>query len=352
MDFFLGGASPHGFKTNFGRIIFEKGYFTYIIKGTAGCGKSTLMKKIAAAFPDEEKDMFYCSADPGSLDALLLKERGVIIVDGTSPHVFEPMYPCAYQTIINMNSFIDQNKLFGNRANVAAVTDEYGRWHQRCGRYLSALSSITDDMAQIGGRSLLLGKADGFTERISRKLLPKKQTNSAGNAEYRALSAITPDGFSLFVPRDHTIYLLADDLFYGSDRFLRAFEENAVKRGYDVIISASYMHSSPMYEHLIIPEIKTAFISANFITSERPDEYRPIRFMRFYDKTELAQKKLRLRFDKGACAELLAEAVNCLREAKKVHDELEQFYVDAADFAAEERYFYKLVSEIKSRSVK
>ena len=46
--FFLGSSGPSGFKTDFGKIINKPEYYTYILKGGPGTGKSTLMKKIAS----------------------------------------------------------------------------------------------------------------------------------------------------------------------------------------------------------------------------------------------------------------------------------------------------------------
>ena len=48
--YFLGGTSPTGFRSKFIEQIKKPGYYTYILKGGPGTGKSTLMKKVAEAF--------------------------------------------------------------------------------------------------------------------------------------------------------------------------------------------------------------------------------------------------------------------------------------------------------------
>ena len=88
---FLGANTPDGFVHYFDKLTemynLKK---LYILKGTPGCGKSTLMKKFANAFNDEQRygarTFFYCSADPNSLDGIVLEDLGVAIVDGTAPH--------------------------------------------------------------------------------------------------------------------------------------------------------------------------------------------------------------------------------------------------------------------------
>ena len=70
-----------------------------------GTGKSTLLKKIAKEFCEiDDVCIYYCSSDPNSLDAVILKKAKVIIVDGTAPHTFDPVYPGVSQ-IIRITSY-------------------------------------------------------------------------------------------------------------------------------------------------------------------------------------------------------------------------------------------------------
>ena len=41
--YFLGAMTQNGFSTEFGKIMADKDYFTFILKGGAGTGKSSLM---------------------------------------------------------------------------------------------------------------------------------------------------------------------------------------------------------------------------------------------------------------------------------------------------------------------
>ncbi|RDW16996.1 hypothetical protein CWR48_15440 [Oceanobacillus arenosus] len=64
---------------------------TYI-KGRAGTGKSTLMKKIANACQQKgfDVELYHCSFDPNSLDMVLVRELDFCIFDSTDPHEFFP----------------------------------------------------------------------------------------------------------------------------------------------------------------------------------------------------------------------------------------------------------------------
>jgi hypothetical protein len=64
----------------------------YFLKGRAGTGKSTFMKKIAKACTDHGYDieLYHCSFDPGSIDMVLVPDLDFCIFDSTDPHEFFP----------------------------------------------------------------------------------------------------------------------------------------------------------------------------------------------------------------------------------------------------------------------
>nr|WP_010094177.1 hypothetical protein [Ornithinibacillus scapharcae] len=64
----------------------------YFIKGRAGTGKSTFMKKIMAACNEYGYDveLYHCSFDPNSIDMVLVRDLDFCIFDSTDPHEFFP----------------------------------------------------------------------------------------------------------------------------------------------------------------------------------------------------------------------------------------------------------------------
>ncbi|WP_042142609.1 hypothetical protein [Paucisalibacillus sp. EB02] len=67
----------------------------YFIKGRAGTGKSTLMKKITAAAQEHgfDVELYHCSFDPNSADMVLIRDLEFCIFDSTDPHEFFPNGP-------------------------------------------------------------------------------------------------------------------------------------------------------------------------------------------------------------------------------------------------------------------
>ena len=119
--FFLGANSKDGFISKFSEAFSHSdGWHTYIIKGGPGTGKSTLMKRTADYFLRQglRSHLCPCSSDPASLDAVIFPDIRVIILDGTAPHVVEPIYPGACEEIINMGDCWDASALRDSRNEI------------------------------------------------------------------------------------------------------------------------------------------------------------------------------------------------------------------------------------------
>lgn len=352
-NYFLGAMTQNGFVSHLSRDIEGKEYFTYILKGGAGCGKSTLLKKVASAFEDDDEIVrYYCSSDPDSLDAIKLKRRRVIIVDGTSPHVFDPCYPGVCQKIVNLGQYWDEEKLRDKRGEIIATTDENKRLHQRARRYISATSHLCGDIYKISEEMVLKEKLIAFVKRFSKKNF-KKIPDREGKAYYSQLSALTNKGYITLtdtIKGYERIFSLSDNLFSGSDYFIKEMAKTLCEWGIDCIISPLCLVNGGAYEHLLVPQYKTAFLSNSFLNRLIPqyNDTGIINFMRFYDKNAFMQKRQRINFSKKAVTELVAEAQATLYRAKSVHDDIERFYISAMDFEAVNKKADEIICEISS----
>jgi len=89
IQYFLGANSPAGFYSLYSELLPpETANAIYILKGGPGCGKSTLMRRVAQAMEEKGASVEYiaCSGDPDSLDAVVFPALNTAIVDGTAPH--------------------------------------------------------------------------------------------------------------------------------------------------------------------------------------------------------------------------------------------------------------------------
>ena len=346
--YFLGGTSPSGFRSDFSHLIESEGYYTIILKGGPGTGKSTLMKKIAEEFSDCTVSLYYCSSDIKSLDAVVIEEKKLIVVDGTSPHTFDPIYPGAAQEIVNLGEYWDSRKLRDVSAEIRKTADENKALHARVRAYIKAVASINDDIASIGEQALNKEKLTAYASRLCRKAISKNK-GAKGKVFFRQLSAFTTENYyTRKLTGDLSVYILNDDYFTGSDFLLRIVADYLTNNGHDAVISECNMHHTPMYEHVVSESAGVAFMTSNFFNKCTQTPSAQINFRRFYNNEKLSLRKQRFNFDKKASLQLAQEAAEILSEALSVHDELEKYYIDAIDFEKLSRFSAKLVKRIKA----
>ena len=121
--YFAALNSHRGFLSYFPSLFAS--YNKYIIKGGPGCGKSTLMKKIATAAEANGLAVtrYYCSSDTDSLDAVVIDSLKIVILDGTPPHAIEPACPGAVDSIVNLTAFWNHQQLKQSAKEIKALSE-------------------------------------------------------------------------------------------------------------------------------------------------------------------------------------------------------------------------------------
>lgn len=352
--YFLGAMTTNGFSTEFGKTIADDGMFTYILKGGPGTGKSSIMKKIANHFENScHCERYYCSSDPSSLDAVVLRDIGAAIVDGTAPHVFDPLVPGVDQKIVDLGECWDENELKSNGKAIVEVTAANKSMLARAARFTGAVTNICSDTYQIGCECMLYKKLDSFIDRFKKKILGKKGSGS-GKKLIRQLTAVTENGVMTMTDtlEDYfDVYYVRDDYFSAANYLMSVLADEAVIRGYDVILCPCQLLNNTSYEHLLIPEQGIALVRESAVL-EKSDEPKRLNLMRFYDKKLADQRKTRLKMNKAAAKELTQEAVNTIISAKKIHDDIENFYISAMDFDKLDSVCESLIAAIGKNTVR
>ena len=351
-SFFLGANTPIGFYSLFNELYEpENDWRLYIIKGGPGTGKSTLMKKIAAECHKRGHytERIYCSSDPNSLDGVIIPSLKISIADGTSPHTLEPRFPGVSEKIVDLGMFRNDRLLRENSKEIIEKTKSNSFQHKKCIEFLSAAKSVENDISSIVISSMKIERLHKFSEKLASSRL-KSSSDGMGKVKKRFLSALTPEGLVLF--RDtfselcDEITVLLDPFGYASSVIIRILTMKACEQGFSPIVC--YCPTSPEHrpEHLIIPELSMGFFTSKSWHPEDFGEVSHVDCMRFFDKEALMKHKNRLAFNKRSRDELLTEAVNRLSRAKKIHDELEGYYIESMDFDKAKQYSEELIRDI------
>jgi hypothetical protein len=338
VDFFMGANSPGGFCSLYGELTRPApGTRRFLIKGGAGTGKSSLMRRAADAMAGRESllEQIHCSSDPNSLDGLIFHDGHASIVDATPPHVIEPAYPGGFETVVNLCEFFDEGKLESRLARTVELQTANNDCHRKCRGLLKCADILSRDSALYVEQFTDFGKIDTLARRLCQREIPQK----AGAAEERLrfLSAVTNQGIVCYSDTVHTlcdrVYLIRDEYGVASSALLQEIRRYLAGQGYAYYACFCPLSPGEKLEHLLIPELSLGFVTEDrFHVFPGLKPYRAINFTRFTGLEALRAKRQFLNFNRKAAAELIHAAVEHLKAAKKIHDDLERQYTDAVDF--------------------
>ena len=346
ITYFLGANSARGFVSLYEQWIDQsRAKAFYIIKGGAGCGKSTLMAGVARNLEAQGYAVEYirCSGDPDSLDGVAVPAKAAALMDGTAPHRMDPAYPGATGHYVDLGAGYDRKALFPLRGEVVAATECYQACYpQAYRRFQAAAESL-----RRGHVPFHTDEAVEKTKKRAAALLEKeagKGKRSRGISSRRFLGALTCQGRLLLEDTAAALcgsrYQIRDDCGL-ADLLLRELETGFLERGFDVIACPDPLEPERL-AHLLVPERNAAFLTGPV---QLPD-CRTIRTESLAEKAVWQENRGLLRLSVRVAEELIAEGIGYLAQAKAAHDELEDLYHPHVDFSLCEELTDRLTREI------
>lgn len=163
---FLGAATPEG-SVDFVPDItagLEKRYF---IKGRAGSGKSTMLKKIAAEGLKRgfDAEIYQCGFDPESLDMVLFRELGFAIFDSTKPHEYFPSRE-GDEIIELYGTIIDPDTDERHAGEIEEISRKYRKKINEAVAHLAEAKAANDRVEEIYQAAMDFTVADAFFEKV------------------------------------------------------------------------------------------------------------------------------------------------------------------------------------------
>lgn len=356
VSFFLGANTPEGFVSEFDELYSPyEDWVAYIIKGGPGCGKSSIMKKAAKLCEDAGvyTERIICSSDPSSLDGISAPALKFCIADGTPPHTIEPRFPGAVERLLDMGQCWNSDILRGRAEEIRRISDECSEFHKRSVRFLGAACSLRGDTARILSGNLLTEKAENYAARFAAREFGR-ESGKRGREYRRFLSALTPLGF--FTCTDTVealcsrIIVIDDEHSLAAPYLLNLIREQALSSGLDVISCLNPLTGGRTLSHLIIPRRSLCLFTSNSLHPSPFTPYRRVNCRRFLKEGCMKPHRSRISFNSKASAELMSEAAELMRVAKRSHDALEKIYISAMDFKKADKQCEKVLEEIRKRA--
>ena len=347
---FPGGNTSKGFYSFYRYVLSQDDAKRILcIKGGPGTGKSQLMKKIAAYFSKKGYTIEYhhCSSDPNSLDGVLIKELNIALLDGTSPHIVDPINPGAVDEILNMGDALDMYVLSKNKKEIISLNKEIGKNFKRAYRYLGSAKCIHDDWSSLNYESLDSNKISNIIENLKNNIFKSDKIGYGGERHLFA-TAITPDVIITYADQLSSEfkkkYVLTGGPGFGKTDILKFIGSSGQKKGFFI----EYMHDPfvpERIEHIFIPELSTCIISNNEINQ---DNYTGIEYNLFdYTKSNLPSSKIDdIKYNSNLFYELVNKSISLIHNAHILHDELESYYIKAMDFSVANDIYDNVIKKL------
>jgi hypothetical protein len=346
LQFFLGANSAVGFASLYDRWVDQASIQAfYVIKGGAGCGKSTLMRRVARELEAAgyEAEYILCSGDPDSLDGVAIPGKGAALVDGTSPHGMDPAYTGATGHYVDLGAGYDRKALFPLRQEIIRAARAY----QQCYPLAYRCIAGAEESRRRGRCALDTQETRAKVKKRAQSILAKELKSpgtAPGRESRRFLSGVTCQGrFLLKGTLDRLCdrgYELRDEAGLGS-LLLEELRESFLAAGQRVI-TCPRPEDPKTLGHLILPELSLAFVTG----SSGREDFKTLRTESLVEKEAWQEGKSFLRLSDRVAEELMEEAVGHLAQAKAHHDDLEALYHPHVDFSLGEAWAEKLTQEI------
>lgn len=349
-NYFPGGNTPMGFFSYYEEALNRtSAKRCYLLKGGPGTGKSTLMKKVARYFSGkgENVDYLWCSSDPESLDAVILKDRKTAIVDGTAPHIMDPKYPGAVDEIVNLGSCWEKTGLCNNRENIIECSKSISDKYEIAYGYLKSAAAKQKAMHVFVEEKPFV--SDAYLN-IFETIKTLKKEKRMGKNKNMFATAITPfgviDHLNSLASGLNKIFLLRVPVGVECNKVIENAGEMLLNAGYNTETYFCPIRPTDKREHLISEEAGIGIFTCNdYHGSELFDHgayahtIRPVAYKYFDDKNYF-DLKVSADSDITACIEVLAEA-------KSAHDKLENYYIPHINHRRLNNITEELIAEIE-----
>ena len=315
----------------------------YIIKGSSGCGKSTFMRRLAAAAKADKADVksYLCSSDPASLDAIIINSS-VAVIDGTPPHSVDMKFPGAASEIIDLTRFWDNDYLISKRGEIQTASAEKKTAYGEAYKILSVYANLRSEEQRTLLSAVNVKKLRSVCNRLVKSFMNANKIKTEVSTVtlcHRSIGMRDMCRISAFERRASNIYCVSD--VYGSGFiFMNELKDQLLSEKIPISVSVDPVINEYVWE-IYLPQHDI------LITLETCEKCkREINMQRFILSEKLSEIRGFLRLSHKCREAILNEVRLKFNTIYNSHFKLEQIYGEAIDFVKLDSYFDEKIKEI------
>lgn len=329
--FFLASKTDKGFVSYFDQLLAKDRPGAALIKGGPGSGKSTLMKKVASALEEagHEAELIPCASDPDSLDAVIDRTTGRAVIDGTAPHMLDPVYPGARDILLNAGDAWDEGTLRARQGEIMRLSDEANDCHAQASAYIAAAGTLLRRCRAIAARYV----DDAAVRALAQNIRLPLDEGARQIPEYRLLSAVSVGRVAFFKGTIDALcqrkLVVTDEWGAASHLLLERVRISARDANRRMILCPCSVCADKL-EHILLPGDGLCVSCANPFhdASAGAAEVVEAPYRRVPAREQEAMRALAFH-----ARELIVLAQEQVALSKAIHDVLERVYVSAMDFS-------------------
>jgi len=342
-NYYPGGNTSVGFYSLYDEALngLER---LYIFKGGPGTGKSSFMRKIGLEMADKGYDVefLHCSSDNQSLDGVIFPEIKLGFVDGTAPHIVDPKFPGVVDQIINLGEYWDSEKLEANGNKIIDLTKKISNNFNLAYEQFAEAKAIHDEWEEIYLAEMDFNKANIVTEELTASIFDSAQIERETNPITKSLffGAATPNGALHFIDNltedINKRYIVKGRPGSGKSTMMKKIGKKAEELGLSVQYFPCGFDPNSL-DMVIIPSLSVAVLDGtapHVIDPTRENDEVVDMFALCINPQVEVDKEKELESIEARYKIKMTIGTNHLKEAKRLHDLLEEYYIGAMDFEA------------------
>lgn len=344
---FPGGNTAQGFYSFYDSVLQGLEHI-FIIKGGPGTGKSTLMRRIGLAMADRGYDVEFlcCSSDNDSLDGVIIPEIKLGLVDGTAPHIVDPKNPGVVDEILNLGEFWNERYLRSHGDEIIDCNHRVWKNFEEAYKLLAEAKVIHDELESYYLAGMDFDKADQITNELIGEIFTRQPV-----VKHLFASAITPEGVRNYIDNItqdiKTRYIIKGRPGTGKSVLTNKVAQAAVEQGYSIEMYHCEFDPDSV-DMLLIPELSIALIdgTAPHVIEDNRAGDKIIDMLQCLNLSIIEDNFDKLTVVEESFNEKMKKAISFIANAKKVHDEMEAFYIAAMNFEALDAFREKIFNRI------
>ena len=347
--YFAASNGAGGFCNRYEACFRDRAEQLYIIQGGPGTGKSRLMWDAVTAAERRgwQAELYDCSSDPNSLDAVFLWHtdgRSLILLDGTAPHSMQLRRPGTREHLIDLGAFWSKQLLQEQQERIDALMEQKRRAYSVAYRYLHAAGDCMENQLELLQPAVHIDALRSLAARLVSGALTGRAAAESGMVRAVCIDAVSMRGrchLDTFEAQAERICVL--ERFYGLELLLmRALYEQGLRRGARMTVSYHPVFTERP-DALFFEDSRVAMVIGDRArTLPQSCYHRTVKLRRLTDASILREQREALREAQRQRDALLRLGESALASAAAPHFALEELYGRAMDFAAKEAFTEQL----------